>query len=144
MMFDFAGGFPSIPNGSVMGEMRMRTAVMRMDWSNTSIVGGQDTLFFAPLSPTSLATLGTPALAYAGNLWAWTPQIRVEHRFTLSGDSSVLIQGGILDSLTGDTPYDDYSRDPSAGEVSGQPIYATRIAWTHRVFDQNFTVGIGG
>jgi hypothetical protein len=105
--FDFAGGFADAPNGAAMGLVRLRTAVMRLDWANTSIVAGQDRLFFAPLAPTSLATLAVPALSYAGNLWAWKPQVRVEHRFVLSDLSSFSVQGGILDDLTGDLPPDD-------------------------------------
>ncbi len=141
---DFAGGFPDTPNGAWMGLVRMRTAVVRLDWTNTSIVAGQDRLFFAPLAPTSLATLATPALAYSGNLWGWTPQVRVEHRVVLSDASSFSFQGGILDSLTGDTPPDQSDRYPSWGEQSGQPAFAVRISWSHRMFGQDFTVGAGG
>jgi hypothetical protein len=141
---DFAGGFPTAPNGAWMGLIRMRTAVVRLDWSNTSLVVGQDRLFFAPLAPTSLATLAIPALSYAGNLWAWTPQVRIEHRIPLSEASSLSIQGGILDSVTGDTPPQYYDRYPSWGEQSGQPAYAVRISWSHRMFGQDFTVGAGG
>ena len=127
-----------------MGLVRMRTATVRLDWTNTSIVAGQDRLFFAPLAPTSLATLATPALSYAGNLWGWTPQVRVEHRVVLSDASSLSFQGGILDSLTGDIPPDQFDRYPSWGEQSGQPAFAARVSWSHRMFGQDFTVGAGG
>jgi hypothetical protein len=142
--FDFAGGFADTSNGAVMGLVRLRTGVVRLDWTNTSIVAGQDRLFFAPLAPTSLATLAAPALAYAGNLWSWTPQVRIEHRVVLSDASSFSFQGGILDNLTGDYPVENYDRYPSWGELSGQPAYAVRISWSHRVFGQDFTVGTGG
>jgi hypothetical protein len=141
---DFAGGFPNAPNGAWMGLVRMRTATVRLDWTNTSIVAGQDRLFFAPLAPTSLATLATPALSYSGNLWGWTPQVRVEHRVTLSDASSFLFQGGILDSITGDTPPDQFDRYPSWGEQSSLPGFAARVSWTHRMFGQDFTAGAGG
>jgi hypothetical protein len=101
-------------------------------------------MFFAPLAPTSIATIAVPALSYAGNLWAWAPQVRVEHRIALSDASNVLLQAGILDSLSGDLPVEGYSRYPSWGELSGQPAYAGRAAWTHRAFGQNLTVGAGG
>src|SRR5215472_2245966 len=97
--FDFASGFPSNPNGVSMGLVRLRTGTVRLDWANTSVIAGQDRLFFVPLSPTSLATLATPALSYAGNLWAWTPQVRVERRMAFSDSSSITFQGGILDSF---------------------------------------------
>ena len=141
---DFAGGFPEAPNGAWMGLVRMRTAAVRLDWANTSIVAGQDRLFFAPLAPTSLATLAIPELSYAGNLWGWTPQVRIEHRVGLSDASSLFIQGGILDSLTGDTPFEQFDRYPSWGEQSGQPAYAARVSWSHRMFGQDFTLGAGG
>ena len=142
--FDFAGGFADTWNGTAMGLVRLRTGVVRLDWNNTSIVAGQDHLFFAPLAPTSLAALAIPALSYAGNLWAWMPQVRVEHRIVLSDVSSLSIQGGILDNLTGDPPPDDFERYPSWGEQSGQPAYAVHTAWNHRLFGQDFTVGVGG
>src|ERR1700722_14740308 len=82
--FDFAGGFPNIPNGAAFGVVRLRTGTVRLDWANTSIVAGQDAIFFAPLTPTTLSSLAIPALSYTGNLWSWTPQVRIEHRFTLT------------------------------------------------------------
>lgn len=144
VVMDFAGGFAAAPNGAAMGFVRLRTGSVRLDWNNTSIVAGQDRLFFAPLAPTSLATLATPALSYAGNLWAWMPQVRVEHRVVFSDDSHLLFQGGILDNLTGDLPPDHYERYPTWGEQSGQPAYAVRVSWTRRMFGQDFTVGTGG
>ena len=142
--FDFAGGFPEVPNGTSFGIMRLRTGTVRFDWPKTAVVAGQDTLFFVPNNPTSLATLAVPALAYSGTLWNWTPQVRVEHKFALSEADSLLIQGGILDSLTGDTPPSSYYRVPSWGENSGQPAYATRISWTRDIHGQNLTLGAGG
>jgi len=142
--FDFAGGFPNTPNGAAFGIVRLRTGTMRMDWANTSIVAGQDALFFAPLTPTTLSSLAIPALAYTGNLWSWTPQIRIEHRIALSDSSKLLLQAGILDSLTGDNPpHQDY-RNPSVGEQSGQPAYATRIAYERRVLGRDLILGISG
>jgi hypothetical protein len=141
---DFAGGFPSTWNGVNSGIFRLRTASMRMDWKDTSVVVGQDSAFFSPLSPTSFASLAVPALNYAGNLWAWSPQVRVEHRFQISGDQNILLQGGVLDNLTGEFPADSYFRVPSAGELTRQPAYAIRTAWTRTVFGQPMTFGAAG
>jgi hypothetical protein len=141
--FDFAGGQVDTGNGAVMGQVRLRTGVVRLDWADTSIIAGQDSLFFAPLVPTSLATIAIPALSYSGNLWQWTPQIRVEHRVALSDNSSLLLQAGILDSLTGDYP-DPEDRVPSEGEQSGQPAYAARVAWSRHMMGRDLTVGLGG
>jgi hypothetical protein len=144
LKFDFAGGFPNVPNGAVEGLVRLRTGTIRLDWGKTSLIGGQDRLFFVPLSPSSIATLAEPAFSYAGNLWAWTPQVRVEHRHTLTEGSSLLFQAGIMDSLSGSDTGGETYREATVGEQSGQPAYATRVAWTGRIFGQELTAGTGG
>lgn len=148
LQLDLAGGFPAVPNGINSGLLRLRTATMRMDWTNTSVVVGQDGIFFSPNSPTSFASLAIPALTYAGNLWSWVPQIRVEHRVTLGEESSLIFQGGILDPVSGEvpgtTPGSTYYRQAGPGESSRQPAYGTRIAWTRNVFGQPLRVGVGG
>src|SRR6202140_4639976 len=141
--FDFAGGFPNVPNGAAFGVVRLRTGTVRLDWANTSIVAGQDAIFFAPLTPTTLSSLAIPALSYTGNLWSWTPQVRIEHRFALSENSGIRIQAGLLGSLPGDIPPQSY-RNPSVGEESGQPAYATHIGYSQRIFGRDLNVGIGG
>jgi len=148
LQLDLAGGFPSIPNGINSGLVRLRTATMRMDWTNTSVVVGQDAIFFSPNSPTSFATLAIPALTYAGNLWSWVPQIRVEHRVALGEESSLTFQGGILDPVAGEVPGTEpgssYYWQAGPGEASRQLAYGTRIAWTRNVFGQPLRVGVGG
>ncbi len=144
VQFDFAGGFPEAPNGESYGIMRLRTGTVRFDWDKTSIIVGQDTLFISPIAPTSIATLAVPAFAYSGNLWSWAPQLRVEHHFTVSDHSSLLLQGGILDALSGEAPPSEYYRSPTWGERSGQPAYATRLAWTQSVHGHDITFGAGG
>jgi hypothetical protein len=143
LQMDFAGGFSTSVNGENAGIVRLRTATFRMDWESTSLIAGQDVLFFSPLAPTSIATLALPALSYAGNLWTWTPQIRVEHRIRLADRSLITLQGGLLDPLTGDIPNNTFFRSPTAGEASRQPAYATRVSWSHPLGAQTFTIGAG-
>src|SRR5882724_1782595 len=118
LQLDLGGGFPRALNGVNFGLLRLRTGTMRLDWAHTSIVAGQDGLFFSPNSPTSFASLAVPAFSYTGNLWGWIPQVRVEHRFSLGEDSSFLVQGGILDSQSGEPPVFVSHRVPQAGERS--------------------------
>ena len=144
--FDVGGGFPTITNGVNSGLVRLRIATMRLDWKDTDVVVGQDQLFFSPNSPTSFASLIVPALSYAGNLWAWTPQMRIEHRIAISEKSTFTAQAGILDNLTGEAPSDAYTwfRTPQAGERARQPAYAARIAFSHLLFGHTFTIGTAG
>jgi hypothetical protein len=144
VQFDFAGGFSGVPNGTNFGIVRLRTATLHLDWANTSLVAGQDNLFFAPLSPTSLASVAQPALSYTGNLWSWTPQLRLEHRIELRGESALNFQAGVLDPLTGDFPAASDLRIPQAGELSGIPAFASRIAYTNKSLGEPFTLGVGG
>jgi len=141
--FDFAGGFAQAPNGILNGLVRLRTGTVRFDWAQTSITAGQDYLFFSPLAPTSYASLAIPALSYSGDLWGWTPQVRVEHRFHISDASTISVQGGIVQTLSGDRPGDTRLRSATWGEASGQPGYAGRIAWSHAAFGQNIVAGLG-
>ena len=144
LQLDLAGGFTAVPNGINSGLMRLRTATMRMDWDNTSVVVGQDSLFISPNSPTSFASLAEPALSYAGNLWSWVPQVRVEHRLPLGEGSSLLLQGGILDPVSGVIPSTTPYSQVGPGESSRQPAYGTRVAWTHSLFGQTLRAGVGG
>jgi hypothetical protein len=144
VQLDFAGGFPSTPNGVNFGIVRMQTASLHLDWKNTSVIAGQDSLFISPLSPTSFASLATPAFAYAGNLWGWTPQIRVEHRFNLPNDQTVTLQGGILDNLDWEPPSSQYFRSATSGEQTGQPAYALRTAWSRPVFGHLLSFAVSG
>src|SRR5947207_826036 len=144
VQLDFGGGFPAgALDGVNSGLVRLRTASMRLDWANTSIIAGQDSLFISPQSPTSFASLVVPSLGYSGNLWAWTPQLRVEHKFDLTDGQSVLVQGGILDNLSGEPSYSNH-RQLQAGESSGLPAYAVRAAWNASLNGRPLTFGASG
>ncbi|HEY6351804.1 MAG TPA: hypothetical protein VI636_20600 [Candidatus Angelobacter sp.] len=140
---DFFGEFPETVNGSDAGALRLRTGTLRLDWAHTSVITGMDSLFFSPLYPTSFASVGIPAFSYSGNLWGWTPQLRVEHRFISSENNTVTLSGGILDPLTGEAPPNEFLRFPGAGESSRQPAYAGRVEWRRRVFGQPLVLGVG-
>jgi hypothetical protein len=141
---DFFGGFPNTWNGVTAGIVRLRTAGLRMDWQNTSIVAGQYSPLFSPLAPSSLASVAYPALASEGNLWVWTPQIYVEQRFPVSSQTTLSIQAGLMDPLSGEPPPDPFVRYPQAGETGGQPAYDARVAWKRSSEAGPFSIGAGG
>jgi len=141
---DFGGGIPPIEYGAATGIIRLRTATVHLDWAKNSVNIGQDVPFFSPLSPTSYATVESPALSWSGNLWVWTPQIEVQHRFTLSDDSLLVVQGGVLDPFTEEIPQFQ-GRIASAGEESRVPAVSARIAWDRSAAARYpFVIGIAG
>ena len=144
VQLDFAGGFPDTGNGVNFGLVRLQTASLRLDWQHTAVVAGQDSLFLSPLSPTSFASLALPTFAFAGNLWAWTPQMRVEHRFSVSDQQTLTMQAGVFDNLNWGFPYNQFNRSPQAGELSGQPAYGVRTAWSRPVNDHALSFGAAG
>jgi hypothetical protein len=144
IQMDFSGGFPETGNGVNFGIVRLQTASLHFNWEHTSVVAGQDSLFISPLSPTSFASLATPTFAYAGNLWGWTPQIRIEHRFTLSDTQTLTLQGGVFDNLDWGYPSDSFYRLSQAGEHSGQPAYGVRSSWSRPTFGRPLSIGVAG
>ena len=143
LAFDFFGGFPGTGDGVSAPRVRFRTATFTLDWKKTSVMAGQDVPFFSPRSPSSLASAAYPALSAAGNLWAWTMQLHVDHRVGLPGDSTMVIQWGLLDPLTGESPASEYDRVATAGERSRQPAQAIRVGWQRGADARVVAVGAG-
>jgi hypothetical protein len=141
---DFFGGFPDANYGVTAGLVRLRTAELRMDWPQTSLIAAQAPPFFSPLSPTSYATLGEPALSWSGNLWVWTPQLVVEHRWAIADDSQLAIQAGFLDPLTEEIPDFQFNRTPTAGEKSRAPAFGSHIGWKKKLSTGELSLGAGG
>jgi hypothetical protein len=150
---DFAGGSPTTSFGVATGLLRLRTAKISLDWTNTSLSIGQENLFFSPLSPTSYATVYEPAMSWSGNLWVWAPGVELSHRVVLDDQSSLILQAGVLDPLTEEYPIfkaheqpaSETPRHPSAAQASHAPAIAGRIAFDRsKAGSYPFTIGLGG
>lgn len=144
VQFDFYGGFSRTLDGYVMGLARLRTANIEFDWKNWSLRLMQDKPFIAPLSPTTLAALGTPEFAYSGNLWTWTPQIVAERSWQLTDNVKPHLQFGMLDPFDGEIPQSFFLRKPEAGELSRTPGIGARQSLDFPIGKQTATVGAGG
>jgi len=144
---DFFGGFPQQqPYGTTLGIVRLRQASAHMDWTNTSLIVGQESLFFSPLSPTSYASVAEPALSYSGNLWTWTPQVVAEHRFHTSEQTYFSVSGGLLAALSdsivsGSSSYGGYV---GPGERARRPAFAAQTVFNTKFGGQPFAIGVGG
>ena len=115
LYMDFFGGSAFSLNHLV----RLRTAVINLDWTNTTLSFGQDKPIISPRDPDSLAQVGVSPLTGAGNLWLWQPQIRLEQRFSLDRDSGLRAQAGIFQTsqLNGSLDPNSYA-SPQPGQQS--------------------------
>lgn len=144
IQFDFFGGGTDIRDGAVLGLLRLRTARATLDWDRWSLSFGQDQPFISPLSPTSLASLGTPAFGYSGNLWTWTPQIVATRRWRPSERDTFELQFGVLDPFNGEPPRGfQLEREPGAGERSRVPAFAIHPVWRRGQGERAMRIGAG-
>jgi hypothetical protein len=144
--FDLFGGKTPLGNGIDMDLFRLRLAYGRLEWAHVAFEAGQDWTVFAPLNPTSLASYAIPEFSASGNPWIRLPQIRAEVTKSTGENSHLLWQVAALDPDAGDYPTTNFStsRQPGIGERGRMPAYETRLAWTDRVGNRDFTVGLSG
>jgi hypothetical protein len=126
---DFFGGSTS----SLDHLLRLRTAAIDIDWKNTSVMIGQDKPIISPRDPDSLAQVAYSPLAWAGNLWLWQPQIRLEQRFSFTENTGLRARAGAFVTSSLDYPSnpDFYIGPPSQQEYS-RPGAEGRLELWHR------------
>ncbi|HLH35391.1 MAG TPA: hypothetical protein VKX41_11995 [Alloacidobacterium sp.] len=144
---DFQG--PSLPgsgrvNGSLMMDfwagssapgvswLRIRRAYLSLDWPNRSFTVGQDKPLISPYAPDSLAEVGIPPLAGAGNLWRWLPQARYEERLHLGEDAGLIGQIAVLQTA------DEFATVPQRyanSLAAARPALEGRFALWHKLGD---------
>jgi hypothetical protein len=74
----------------------------------------------------------------------WTPQIRVERRWSLSDNSRFSIQGGVLDAVTEGILGSQFQRTPGPGESSRLPAGAGRVGWSGILAGRPAQIGASG
>jgi len=141
---DFFGGVTAGTQSAPAGLVRMRTAGVSWESRSDLVRLGYDGPLISPLSPTSLATVAQPALAWSGNLWTWAPQLRWEHRFTLSEDRLLGFEFGLYDpSYTAENQI-EAERSISPGEAARQPGYETRFSYRAGKDARALQLGVAG
>lgn len=125
---DFFGGVTSNALGYSYAEglVRMRQAQVSLDWDKTTVQGGFTVPLISPLSPTSYASVAQPALSGSGNLWAWSPQVRVEQRIPLTERRRIGLEAGLISPAS--PGYTAVQLD-SPVEASRRPGYEGRISY---------------
>ena len=125
---DFFGGTSSnvYSYNSTAGLVRMRQSQMSLDWDKTTVQASFMEPLISPLSPTSYATVARPALAGSGNLWTWSPQLRVEQRVPISDRQRIALEVGLIDPPS--PGYTSIQLDNPV-EASRRPGYEGRISY---------------
>jgi hypothetical protein len=128
LMMDFWGGSPD-PQSHWL---RLRHADISLDWKNRSFSVRQDKPLISPYQPDSLAEVGIPPLAGAGNLWLWLPQVRYEERVHFDESTGFTGQVAVLETRETSAeipPSFSTSLEPSRPALEG------RFALWHRFDD---------
>ena len=144
LQMGFYGGLPSGYTATTSGIANLRIARIRFDWNSTSAIAGLDYPFFSPNLPTTYMSVAVPGFASAGNLWTWTPTIRVEHRFGGAG-SPFKIEAGLLDPSSNiNYTTNNNLRLPSPSESSRLPTYAVHVSYNKNSEERPVSFGVGG
>ncbi|HEX6494899.1 MAG TPA: hypothetical protein VF018_05415 [Acidobacteriaceae bacterium] len=112
--------------GAASTLLRLRTAHAGLQWSRTDAYFSLDRPIFSPDSPTSLTAVAEPALAWSGNLWAWSPRLGVTQDLALGDTRNLGLQAALVD--VGDAP-GSLMLPPSSATSLGTSTSAERSRW---------------
>jgi hypothetical protein len=138
---DFFGGQQPSSGGRTFPLLRIRRAVGTLQWSHMRLLFGQESPLVAERSPRSLASVGFPDFAGAGNLWLWLPQARVtfETGYTLR----LALQGAVLAPASG-AAQTAFATQPDSAERSKRPSLQGRVRLAWGPADDPSEIAAGG
>jgi len=129
LQMDFFGDLSTADYTSSAGSVRMRAASLQMLWPSVNVHAGLERLLIAPFSPTSYASIGEPALAWSGNLWAWIPQLTAAKTFSFGERQQLSFAGALADIPDPGPNTNAYLRNATAAESSRYPASEGRISY---------------
>jgi hypothetical protein len=140
---DFFGGQQPSTGGRTFPLLRVRRAVAELTWNRVALLVGQESPPIAAVSPSSIASVGFPDFAGAGNLWLWIPQIRLSGDLPASGAVRVGVEIAALAPTSGD-PQGAFATQPDIAERSGRPFLQGRVRGRWGQGEQLGEVSAGG
>src|SRR5436309_11215888 len=141
---DFFGGQQPSSGGRTFPLLRLRRAFATLTWtgvgSSAQLLIGQEGPLVADRSPRSLASVGFPDFAGAGNLWLWIPQVRFTGEFGTR--LRVAAQAAVLAPGTG-AAQPAFTTQPDSAERTGRPSLESRLrlAWGPSDDPNEFAIG---
>lgn len=130
VQMDFFGDLSTSDYTSTAGSVRMRAASLQLDWPGWRVHAGLERLLISQSSPTSYASIGEPAMAWSGSLWAWVPQLTVEKTWNVSDTRRLSLAGALADVPDPGPGSNPYDRSPSAAEASRYPGSEARAGYS--------------
>lgn len=131
--------------------LRLRTAHAGLQWEHTEAYFSLDRPLFSPDTPSSLAAVAVPALAWSGNLWTWNPQLGVTQDIDLPDSHDLRLQAALTDvgdaplSLSGVSSPTAPTTFPTSAEQSRWPGLEARLAWLgSKQRPEGNHLGVGG
>src|SRR2546428_5124234 len=137
---DFYGGQQPSSGGRTFPLLRLRRAVGIVSWDHAQVLFGQESPLVAERSPRSLASVGFPDFAGAGNLWLWLPQFRatLEQGYTLRLAEQVAVL-----APTSGTAQGLFNTQPDSAERSRRPYLQARVRLAWGPTDHPSEIAIG-
>jgi hypothetical protein len=140
---DFYGGQQPSSGGRTFPLLRIRRAFAELTWRRAALLVGQESPPIAAVSPSSLASIGFPDFAGAGNLWLWIPQIRLSGDLAPAGGVRVGAEVAALAPTSGD-PQGAFLTQPDIAERSGRPYLQGRLRARWGTGEEQGEVSFGG
>jgi hypothetical protein len=140
---DFFGGQQPSNGGRTFPLLRIRRAFAELTRGRLNLFVGQESPLIVELNPSSIASIGVPEFAAAGNLWLWLPQIRLGIDLVQTGAARVGLEAAALAPTSGDAQTAFFTQ-PDIAERSSRPFVEgrARVRWGEG--DERGEVSVGG
>lgn len=140
---DFYGGQQPSTGGRTFPLLRIRRAFAELVWPRAALLVGQESPPIAAVSPSSLASIGFPEFAAAGNLWLWIPQVRASADLPATGGIRAGAEIAVLAPTAGE-PQGTFLTQPDRAERSGRPYFQGRVRARYGSAESPGEISLGG
>jgi hypothetical protein len=140
---DVFGGQQPSTGGRTFPLVRLRRAFAVLERGRLTLFAGQEAPPIAEINPSSLASIGIPEFAGAGNLWLWIPQLRIGARVAEAGAVRLGVEAAVLAPTSGDAQTAFFTQ-PDIAERSSRPYLQGRLRARWGAGDEQGEVSLGG
>jgi hypothetical protein len=140
---DFFGGQQPSTGGRTFPLVRLRRAFAEFSRGRMALFVGQEAPPIVEINPSSLASIGVPEFAGAGNLWLWIPQVRLGVDVSTVGAARLGIELAVLAPTSGDAQTAFFTQ-PDIAERSSRPYVQGRLRARWGSGDTQGELNLGG